>query len=494
MDISHSALDLDNLKDPVWRLNHLYYITNKDKKKVRFNLNGVQAMLQANDSRFNVTLKARQLGVSTYWLLKYLDIAAFNKNQTIAILSHDWESLRKLFKIIRFAHKNMHPLIRPEIDRGGGSKYRLFFPDINSEIYCTLEAVSDAVSHLHISEMALMDDPDRVRTSMDAVPIHTGRISIETTARGFNHFHEFWSGESGYKKFFFPWYLHDEYQMAHDGSSFTEQENDLVKKAKRLFSIDITPEQIAFRRFKIAQKKSVNAFLQEYPEDDATCFISSGTPAFDVMKINDLTKHTRDPIRQNDIMKLFAEPINGHQYVCGVDTSEGVGNDSSVAIIMDAKTLDVVAKLKSDKLKPFDFAHEVHDLCKYFKRGGAPFPLLAVERNNHGHAVLLELGKDHLDYPNLYTHKDDRPGWITDRVTRPIMLDTFIDSVESNHISIPDIDILSECLTLINNEGKIEAADKKHDDCVIATSIALQMAIKFKELDIYHDIENRILL
>lgn len=481
-----------NLADPIWRLNHLYYITDKNKKKVRFKLNAVQSILQRQDSRFNVTLKARQLGISTYWLLKYLDIAAFNENQTIAILSHDWESLRKLFKIIRYAHKSMHPLLMPELDKGGGSKYRLFFPKMNSEIYCTLEAVSDAVSHLHISEMALMDDPDRVRTSMDAVPVHNGRVSIETTPRGFNHFHEFWTSDTGYKKFFFPWYLDEGYQIEGECRDKTSDELELIEKAKKIFNVFITDDQLNFRRFKIAQKKSLEAFLQEYPEDDISCFISSGTPAFDVVKIQELIRSMTAPIKSDEMIKIYKEPEVGVSYVCGVDTAEGVGGDYSVAVVLNPKTYEVVAKLRC-QLKPYDFAHELNELCKYYSRARSIMPLLAVERNNHGHAVLLELN-EHIGYPNLFIDSDDRPGWKTDRITRPVMIDTFIDAVENNRIAIHDIDILSECLTLINNNGKIEAADGKHDDCVIATSIALQMAVKFKELDIYHDIENRILL
>ena len=487
-----SQKDKEKLKDPMWRLQHLYYITNKSKKRVKFKPNSIQRYLLKNMTGYDNILKARQVGISTFLLLRKLDKAAFNSNQTEVILSHDRESLGKLFKIIRYAYKNMPDDLRPEIDKGGGSRYRLYFPEINSEIYCTLEAVSDAVSGLHISEMALMNNMDKVRTSMDAVPIETGEISIETTARGFNHYHDFYTGETGYKNFFFPWYMHEEYCLNRGKIRWTAEEKQLKHKAIKLYGVELNDDQISFRRFKISQRKSKSSFLQEYPEDDKTCFITTGTPAIDITKIQDIIKDRPEPIRETEYLKVYIEAISGTPYVFGVDTAEGVGGDYSVAVVMDSKKREVVAILRGH-LKPFDFANEINKLAKDYRRGRAPMPLVGVERNNHGHAVLLEL-KEHLNYPNLYMHSDNRAGWITDKVTRPIMLNTFIDAVENSTVKINDMTILNECLTLVNNKGKIEAAQGKHDDSVIASSIAIQLSINAKQLDMYYDIENKVLL
>lgn len=469
-----SQKDLQYLSDPSWRLDNFYYITNKDKQKVLFKKNQIQQHIHDKCTRFNATLKARQVGISTYWLLKYLDIAAFNENQTVAILSHDRESLRKLFKIIRFAHKNMPDIVRPAVDKGGGSMYRLYFPEINSEIYCTLEAVSDAVSHLHISEMALNENPDSIRTSMDSVPIATGSISIETTPRGYNHFYKFWSNDNSYTKFFFPWYMHHEYKMDTDPLVYTADELKLIEKANKLFGINLTKEQIAFRRFKISQKADMKSFLQEYPEDDASCFITSGDAAMDILKIKELINVTKEPIKQTSTLKIWSEWQKGKVYVAGCDTAEGVNKDYSVCVIINATDREIVAQLKSNSWKPREFAIEVDKLCRLYQKQRAGYPLLAVELNNHGHAVLLELD-EHLHYPNLYRFKKDSFGWKTDSVTRPLMIDGFIDAIENQTVIMHSKDVLNECLTLIDNNGKIEAQDGENDDCVIASSIAIQM-------------------
>ena len=136
----------------------------------------------------------------------------------------------------------------------------------------------------------------------------------------------------------------------------------------------------------------------------------------------------------------------------------------------------------------------------YHKSGRIP-PLLGVERNNHGHAVLLEL-EEHIGYPNLYKYKstangdpEDVAGWKTDQVTRPIMLDAFIDGVDNSTIRLNSRDTLGECLTLIDNNGKIEAEEGENDDCIISCAIGIQMCIvASRDLHLYDDLQESILL
>lgn len=482
------------LSDPNWRLDNLYFITNKAKEKILFKKNRIQQYTHDHATRFNCTLKPRQVGISTYWLLKYLDIACFNENVTVAILSHEWESLRKLFKIIRYAHRNMDPYVQPVLDKGGGSQYRMYFPEMNSEIYCTLEAVSDAVSHLHISEMALNEDPDKIKTSMDAVPVATGNISIETTCRGFNHFYDFWMEDTGYKNFFFPWYMHEEYFIESGPINYTEEEKELIKKGKQIFGIDINQNQIAFRRFKIAQKESIDNFLQEYPEDDATCFIASGNNPFKVALIKKMYDAAPKPIEEINGIRIYKKAEKNKVYVIGADTAEGFGGDACAAHVFEAGKREQVATFKGN-LQPGEFAEKLVEMADMydvkFSHTVPVQPLMGVERNNHGHAVLLKLNEI-LNYTNLFAHNDEKLGWKTDAVTRPVMVNAFIESVQNGTTIINDRETLGECLTLVNNNGKIEAEEGKHDDLFMAACISVQLCIEEGDLSVYSNIGNLI--
>jgi hypothetical protein len=132
-----------------------------------------------------------------------------------------------------------------------------------------------------------------------------------------------------------------------------------------------------------------------------------------------------------------------------------------------------VAQFRANRLKPGLFAERVYDLCKLYTGHKTIWPLLGVERNNHGHAVLQKL--EDLGYTNLHEAPDGRPGWKTTSATRPVLIDEFIEEVEAEITEIFDKDTLGECMTLVDNNGKIEAVDGKNDDCVIASAIAIQM-------------------
>ena len=484
--------EIKQFKNPDWRLDNLYKIKTKNQKTIKFKKNEVQSRLDKNATGLDVVLKARQVGVSTYFLLKKLDKAIFTRNYTVAILSHERKSMEILFSMIRRAHKYMNPKVQPVIAKGGGSKYEMVFPDMDSKIYCTMEAVSDTVNDLHISEMALMKNADRVNTSMDAVPIG-GNISIETTPRGYNFFQDFWTdSDSIFKKHFFPWYLDSGYAIKSDKFKLTPDETMLIKYAKSEYGIKLSYDQIAFRRFKIKQKDNdLDGFLQEFAENDVSCFIATGQSFLDSMIMSKLIKEDYVTTATEGGLTIYKEFNKNHDYVCGADTAEGVGGDYSVGIMIDVTTMEVVAQLRG-QIKPSDFAHSLKDLCQLYQSGGSGYPLLGVERNNHGHAVLLEL-VEHINYVNVFMDKDERPGWLTNRVSKPIMLNTLKDGLESYNLKVYSKELLSEALTLINNNGKIEASEGKHDDIIIATAIALQMCIKNQSINL-DNIENRMML
>lgn len=66
------------LNDPFWRLNHLYWIIDKVGNKELFKLNRAQEKLYHEMWYCNLILKARQLGISTFVCLLFLDRCLFN--------------------------------------------------------------------------------------------------------------------------------------------------------------------------------------------------------------------------------------------------------------------------------------------------------------------------------------------------------------------------------------------------------------------------------
>lgn len=489
---------VEKFRSKAWRLTHLYSIIDKNKNKVIYTPNVFQQQILGDPGPRKLFLKSRQLGISTHCLIEELDYTITNKNVTSCIVAHEQDAIEKLFRIVTRAYDSLDPVFKPRLDRGGGSKYEMFFPKLNSRIYCDLESRGDTINYLHISEAAFIKDPDRMIATLQAVPLTTGRVTIESTPNGIgNMFYDYWNDPSSpYKKYFFPWFLHEEYKIIDDLEiQYSEQELKLISQVRKSYNSDLTQSQIKFRRAKQIECKSSlgkAAFVAEYPEDDQSCFLASGSAAFDLFKVKDQELQKKDPIEVLDDITLFCKYKNNNKYVIGVDCSEGVGLDYSVASVFCVRTKEQVASLRCQK-KPSLFADRIYGLAKMYYSKEDGYPLIAVERNNHGHAVLLSLDDIH-HYPNLFRYKDDRLGWLTDKITRPLMLDLFIDGVENRTLILNDPITIKECLTLIDNNGKIEAAPKKHDDCVIACSIALQMILEYDTLDVYTNISDRILV
>lgn len=507
---SPSPSAINKLADWRWRLNHLYKIKDKKGRLITFKENGIQRAINNCRAREKDILKARQFGVTTNELIKQLDYVAFHHNKTACILAHEQGTLESIFEKVRLAHKHMPDKLRPILDKGGGSKYKMRFPELNSEIYADIEVRGGTNHWLHISEAAFADQA-RIKATLETVP-PSGIVTRETTANGMgNHFYKRWiDKEVTARKLFFPWFFHEEYKIdASHINELTNEEKEFVARVADTYQIAISYEQIAFRRKK--QKDLGDLFQQEYPEDDVNCFLASGAAAMDLRIVKKLIDESPDPleireyitvkINDKDVklkanLKIYKKFDSHKVYACGADTAEGLGGDRSVGILMEADTREVVATIHSNKLKPREFAYALEEMCRIFTKNERVWPLLAVERNNHGHAVLLEL-EDHIVYPNLYysDEKKEKPGWITDKITRPIMVDAFIDGVENETIIVNSRDILSECLTLIDNEGKIEAEEGENDDFIIATAIAVQMCIQsYGQITIYDNLSSKILV
>lgn len=497
--------------NPLWRVQNLYTIVNKAGDQVKFRPNAPQEMLNEFTSKRRMVLKARQMGVSTNEILRMFDATCFNRNTTHVIIAHEQGGIEKLFRICKRAYKYMPENIKPRLDRGGGSKYEMYFPEINSRIYCDLEVRGDTVQWLHVSEMAFMKDSSRVKSTLQAVPIRTGRVTIETTPNGMaNHFYDMWiDREQPYKKIFFPWFIFNEYQLPAGKMTRTDEEKKFAKQAFKEYGITITDNQIAFRRIKKAElkpsahdKKRVT-FEQEYPEDDITCFLVSGEAVMDLKKVQALIDACEGPIFDDEEgFKQYKNYNKNRTYVCGGDPAEGIGKDWSVGVIIEIETLTVVAVCRG-QWKPSEFARKLNEMCRIYSRNNSDCPILVVERNNHGHAVIQALHEglkahgnlpEMAAYPNIWVcPTDERLGWKTDNITRPVMFSNFVDAAEDGYLKIYDLDTLTECLTLVDNKGRIEAAEGKHDDCIASTAIALQVALQ-NSPQLYANIDKRILL
>jgi hypothetical protein len=115
---------------------------------------------------------------------------------------------------------------------------------------------------------------------------------------------------------------------------------------------------------------------------------------------------------------------------------------------------------------PYELARRVAELGERYEDA-----LLAVERNNHGYAVLVHLV--HLGCANLF-EQGDKLGWLTSASTRPAMVENMAAVLVESQESFHSLRLLQECRTFVRRlDGSAAAAEGAHDDCVMAMAIAL---------------------
>lgn len=431
----------------------------------------------------------------------------FNSNTICGILSYERESLKYLWDIIRVAYDNIPNEIK--IQAGKYNETELSFPLQNSKIFVSLSIRSTAVHNLHISEICHMS-PEDIKASLATVP-PSGHITIESTANGLGNeghilYQEAVQGLNGYTPHFYPWFIQPEYSVPLNGLKIVpnREELEFKEKAKKRHGVIVSSEQILWRR--ITKKQQGYLYDQEYPEDDNKAFLSTGNTYFDNEKImallSEARSHTKDnpPIEETDEYTMWERPSNDSVYVMGVDTAEGIDGDYSVI-----KILNVTKRREAFRYRAHDQVDKFYKICDYWGRQYNN-ALLCVERNNHGHAVIMGLFET-TRYPNLYVQDKEvrtvkvresqekktivKIGWDTTALSKPLMLDQLKEAIQGApdegvdefqpEFLIRDELFLQEVLTTQQNGLSINAISGKHDDIVMASAIAFQMYLRARK-------------
>lgn len=492
------------IQSKLWRLQNLYKIRTKDRGIITFKLNSEQRLIArdiAGQSPIrHVSLKTRQVGISTFWLIYWLDDTIFSPGTITGVLSHERNSLGVLWNIIRIAHANMPSNIRPELDTD--SKTKLGFKGRNSEMFVSLDIQSTALHNLHISEWALCEN-QKVWATLGATSKHTN-ISGESRGNGMgNDFYLTYTGaQDGSNEFkyrFFPWFMHSEYRIPlGDLPQFIPDKNETALR--------LNQEQIHYRR--LMRSKLKNDFQVHYPECEEDAWAQSGSSFFDSRKIGVLAKEARQiniefpPSEVTDRYTVWEKPVKGHVYAIGADVAEGLDGDYSAFKVL-CLTCRQEAMAYRDHVGVDTFYKDLNQYGLAYNRA-----LLAVERNNHGHAVILGL-RETSKYPNLFADREPDPrlfgdlskppkekryGWLTTAANKVAICDALKIALEGDSeedentfrpdYTVRDLTLLSECLTFQRDGVKLSAATGKHDDAVMASAIAYQMFLHLKHRSI----------
>lgn len=219
------------LAEQAWRLNNLYWITDKDGHRVQFRLNWAQKEFFDAIHCNNLILKARQLGFSTFINLLQLDTSIFVANTACGVIAHNDDAAKELFsRNIKYPYDNLADSVKALAPAVTDSAHQFKFKN-GSSIRVATSMRSGTIQILHISEFGKIcaKFPERAREIVTGSLETVGAgnlVIIESTAEGNDgYFYEYAQAAravadanrkprvSEYKFFFFPWWKEPTYRQ-----------------------------------------------------------------------------------------------------------------------------------------------------------------------------------------------------------------------------------------------------------------------------------------
>lgn len=525
----------DLIDNKRWRMDNLYWIIGKTAgQKVIFKMNRAQRHFFENylnpedPDRFfyrHIILKSRQLGFTTFIDIWVLDEVLFNTNREGLIIAHTIKDATEIFdRKIDYAVRNMCDEIKHgafKLVRNSAKKIQVvidYGPEegSTSSIQVSNSGRSGTYAYVHISEFAKLclsypKIASEVETgTFPAVPFD-GSIFIESTAEGmagrfYELFNEGWPNRDKitpmksrvmFMSHFYNWQFDDmEMDKIVETIPVDEMEICEIDWAEYQKEHNLTDKEITYYYMKWLQMggknstDAVNKLHQEFPTTAEEAFLSTGQTYFPTAKVFSqmqtvkggtrgelMTDEKGDvkfqPISSGDL-EVFEMPEIGQRYVIGGDTAEGLAHgDKQVLYVLKHKTEECVAIYRSS-VPPDEFIGAAYSLGKFYN-----WALLGIESNKDG--LWVNDGLDKMGYINLYYRKvfDDITknvtkffGWKTTSATRPFALAALKAVFLRKNSGFP-MTILSEMVTFLRNaKGRPEALAGKHDDVIMAASIA----------------------
>lgn len=375
----------------------LLSIPNKQGIDVPFILNKAQKALDGELGTRAIIPKARQLGMSTYFLSLSLVRCLSQRNRCAVVVAHQTKATQRLLNRV---HYMLNHLRGPKAVLKYSNRNEISFPKTDSVFYIGTAGsqefgVGDTITDLHCSEIARWPNPEQLMSDLlQSVP-DTGNVYIESTGKGVGNFYHricmrAAQGMGDYKLFFFNWLWDPAYRIelseGEKEAFFSALDDSLEEPA--LLQAGISLEQLAWRRKKLAGPDfdyDLVAFKEQYPFTLDECFQSRAHSYFNRFNFVP-TEDWACSAYDSALHVLKPHPIPGVRYVLGVDPSGGVGANNAAIEIVKAEDGEQVGEWASNVVEPDLLARKVAALGKEFN--GA---FVNVEKNNHGILVLSRL-------------------------------------------------------------------------------------------------------
>lgn len=184
-----------------------------------------------------------------------------------------------------------------------------------------------------------------------------------------------------------------------------------------------------------------------------------------------------EKVEEKGNMWVWKYPEEGHSYCAFADVASGSGDDYSALQIIDIGTGEQVAEYKG-KIKAEAFAPIVKNWCEAYNA------LTDVDTTGgYGDNLITDLLRS--DFKLLKKdEKGEAKGFKFSGISRPKVIQRFVNYVETDSLKIRSVRLLSELKTYVWINGRPDHLRGFNDDCITATAGALWLfENEFKQVE-----------
>ena len=443
-------------RDPVYFINNYVRIAHPIKGLIPFNLYDFQeeAIKDFTDHRYNIILKARQLGISTTIAAYITWLMLFHRGKNVVVIATKLQTAANLVKKTKLAMNSLPDwMMISKIVINNRNSFKL---DNESEVKAISTSGdagrSEALSLLVVDEAAIIEGLDDLWAGLQPTLSTGGDCIVASTPKGVgNKFHQLYS----------------------------EAEQDLNDFNDICLSWDVHPERDQEWFEQETRKMSSREVAQELECN----FNMSGETLLAGEDLDRIRKDIKDPIYKTGFDRnlwIWERHDPSKKYFLSADVARGDGQDNSTFLIFNSENMECVAEY-CGKLPLDEFAPLIYETSKEYG-----FCLTVVENNSIGMSILDKLRE--MKHPNLYwsrkgTHEhvdqylaehqqSTAPGFTTTVKTRPLVVAKLEELVRNRVITTHSIRLASELKTFVWHNGKAQAMRGYNDDLVMACAIA----------------------
>lgn len=449
-----------------------------------------------------ITLKARQLGISTV-TEGILFLWGFIHHGTNGlVLANENTTSLELFEMTKLYWETWP--FRHGYKLKSSTRQQLQWYDTRSRLRIAtarnvVSGRGSTIQAVHASEVAFYPDPKTLMLGLNqTIPQKHGTIVVvESTANGMgNWYYDEWQaaeeGDSDYVPLFFPWYMHPEYWL----HTTLTVKSELTVEERQLLRVGATFENLAWRRWAINNRAGgdLNLFMQEYPSTPEEAFITTGRPIFSASHlktafkelegvrgrfIEDHKKRVQFIVDTAGPWTIFKQPKKGDtrwdRYFAAGDPSETVAGDPACVQVINRQTFEQVA-VYHNRVNPMHFADEMMMAGKFYNEC-----MLCPEVEGGGQACVARILTK--GYPNVWLDKRaDRLnqsfnvfGWSTNYQRKQWAIGLLQRLILDGSLTLHDRKTYNQLRNYVEDEsGYWGNADREtHDDAVMALAIAV---------------------